>query len=166
MRQLILLAIASCCILMTSCGRTIFHETHKLENETWYRLDQEGTTIASQTFSFDVNNIEECYNIDAIVKVDTTRYTSDQLPLIVNFNNDDGEQRMFYSMISLRDKSGKLAGPTDGPYVTVRSHIKEYFFFNHKGTNNLAIKQGTNKYEIHGIAEFGLVVEKVNLRVK
>lgn len=153
-------------MLLTSCGRTIFHETHKIENETWYRLDQGENAVASQVFTFDVHNIEDCYNIDAIVKVDTTRYTANQIPLVVNFDNDNGEQRMFYSMISLRDKNGKLAGTKDGPYVTVRSHIKEYFFFNYQGTNKIAIKQGTDKYEIHGIAEFGLAVEKVNLRVK
>ena len=131
-------------------------EYHEFENGTWLRFEPE-------VFEFDVNKTTTPYNIEFSAKIDTTHYQGKTLPLVVDLYTDEGEHRMFRSEVMIRDAEGKLCGETDGSLVSIEKNLKTCHYFNTKGHQRLEVKQGTPKYEISGIAEIGIKIEKVKL---
>ena len=150
--------IAVVCMMCTSCKKTLTDETHNLPNATWARFE-------AQKFQFNVKNIDNCYHIVLTVNIDTTTYKENTLPLVVNMTSEGGETRMFYSNIKLRDKKGKRYGDVVGNYQTASARLRSYMYFNNKGQQNIAIKQGTSKYELPGITSVNLRVEKAKLEL-
>lgn len=146
-------------LCFASCGKVVFEEEHDIDNQTWMRFEPEA-------FDFKISNVEDCYDIDATICVDTTLYLAKEFPLVVDLTSQDGEHRMFYSYIQLRDSQNHSLGKADGKYVTVKAHIKDYFYFNKPCPYHLEIKQGTSKYEIRGVSKFGVRVVKSDLKVK
>lgn len=145
-------------LLCSSCNKTLIDDTHNLNNSKWMRFE-------AQQFQFNVKNTDDCYHIVLTVNVDTSIYTERTLPLVVNMTSEGGETRMFYSNIKLKDKKGNRFGTLVGNYQTASTRIRSYMFFNHKGQQTIAIKQGTSKYELPGIASVNLRVEKAKLEL-
>lgn len=151
------LLIVLAAITMASCGNdVIYNETRTFDNETWLRQQPE-------TFDFEVSNIEDCYNIYVTFRLDTADLRGNDLPLINNLYTEEGERRMWYGSIHLRNADGTWLHKLEGKYVVGEQKIREYFFFNAKGMHTLEIGQGTSRYEIHGVGSFGVRIEKAKL---
>lgn len=156
MKRLLPLLLAS--LIFVSCDKVVFESTRSFNNNTWMRFEPE-------TFEFNIKNIEKCYNIVATVKIDTTLYKGFDFPLVVDMQNDQGEHRNFYAQIPLYNKQGLRNGEIVDNYQIVSTNIKEYFFFNTSGKQTIAIKQGTHKYDLNGVFNFGLKVEKADMKL-
>ena len=156
MKHLVPVILAT--LFFCSCNKVVLDETHTFENNTWMRFEPE-------SYQFNIRNIDDCYDIIATLKVDTNQFFYKDLPLVVNMNSANGDQRMFYSHVALTNKSGKRQGETIGCYQTVTTKMREYVFFNTSGEQTVEVKQGTSKYELPGVVSFGLKVEKASMRL-
>ena len=142
-------------LLLTSCtSKTVIDEERTLEKQ-WNRFTPE-------VFNLQVNNVENYYNIDLAVAVDTTVYRYDQLPVMLVLDGANGEQRQFYGTVLLKDK-GRWRGEMDGDYRLVSGRIRSYFSFNAKGAYRLAISQTTSQYDLEGIHSLALSITKAKI---
>lgn len=134
----------------------LFDQTISFDNEKWLRQDV-------KTFNIDVDNVDDCYNFFVTMMIDTNCVRGSQLPLVMNLYNDNGERRNWRSFVNLRNPEGNWLCPLEGKYLVVNQRIKEYFFFNSKGTHRLEIHHGTDRYEIYGVKQMGIRLEKAKL---
>ena len=146
-------------LLCASCSKTVYEENHPIADNNWLRFEAE-------QFDFSIRNPKDCYHIVATVRIDTTIVRIKDIPLVVNMNNDNGETRMFYSHLPLVDDKGRRCGTCVGQYQTAEFRIREYFFFNSAGNYQLLLKQGTECYDMPGVNNVGVRIEKADLTQK
>lgn len=151
-----LLPILLSLIVLSSCNKTAIKESRSFVNDTWMRFEPE-------TFDFNINNVDNCYNIFMTVTIDTNKVKGPELPLVVNMTSDGGERRMFRTHITLKDRRGNRVGKMSGSMQTAETRVREYVFFNHTGRQTVEVKQATSKYELPGVNNFGIRVEKAKL---
>ena len=156
LRYILLFIAATMAAACSNEGKVIFDQTVSFENEKWLRQD-------NKIFNIDVNNVEDCYNINVKLKIDTSMVRGDQLPLIIDLYSENGERRNWRSFVKLRTKEGNWLCPIEGKYAVADQRIKDYFFFNSKGTHRLEIHHGTDRYEIYGVNEMGVRVVTAKL---
>ena len=144
--------------LFAACreDNVIYSDTHTFKNNTWMRFEPE-------VFNVDVNDSNECYDIYMSARLDTTVFKDGDLPLIINIYNESGERRMFNGHIQVRDSENRLLGKTIGPFVDVSAKVTKYFYFNRAGVHRFEIKNNSSKYEMPGVANFGLRLEKTTI---
>lgn len=142
-------------LTLASCNKNILDEEREFGGDTWNRFTPE-------MFETHVNNVEAYYNIDLTVSIDTTvfRYTS--LPLTVNIYSPNGEHRMFYSEVPLKE-NGRWKGETDDGRRKASTHIRTFFSFNGKGEHRIEIGQATSQYDLEGIHSIELEIYKIKL---
>ena len=143
---------------MISCNKSnvIFEEVTNFANQKWLRQE-------AKSFNVNIDNIDDCYNIYFTMEIDTNSVRDKNFPLVVNLYSANGERRMFYSYLHLRNEKGTWLVPLEGSKLMVDQRIKEYFFFNSLGEHRLEIGQGTDRYEIKGVESFGVRIEKAEL---
>lgn len=143
-------------LLLASCGsKNILDEERTFGSNTWNRFKPE-------VFETTVSNTEAYYNIDLTVSVDTEAFRYTSLPLTVNIYNPEGEHRMFYSEITLKEND-RWKGEFDDGLRTVSTHIRTFFSFNTKGKHRIEIGQATSQYDLEGIHSIEMDIYKVKL---
>lgn len=154
------LAAALLLLLFASCGsKTVYDDTHTIAGSAWQRFEPE-------TFEADIKNVDDCYDIYVTVVVDTARFREAALPLTVKMSNDNRETRTLFGTVILRDREGSWLGQFDSQgRLTVRHKLRDYFFFNSPGRQQIQIGQRTSKYEIEGIQRLGLAIVKADLEL-
>lgn len=152
-------------ILLFSCGgeNVLVDETRTLDNAVWQRFSPE-------SFDINVNNPDNYYRIDFEVVVDSALMRNDQLPLTVNLYSPDGERRMFYTYINLKEhgrwKGQSLEGRDKEGLRVIRQNIRPFFTFNNKGTYRMEIGQATSQYDLEGFHSFRLSIERTDIDYK
>lgn len=154
-----MLLTAFVALLFTSCNKPVTNDTHTLGDEKWMRFKPE-------KFQFNVKDYDDCYDILLTLRIDTTIYTENELPLIVDLYTPNDEHRMFNVSLLVHNKKGKLNGTRMGQYVDVTVPAKQWFFFNTDGKYRLEVKQATSHYEISGITNIQVLVKKSDMRLK
>ena len=153
-----LLAALAATLLMAACGsKTVLHETHALKNGTWLRFEPE-------KYTFEIRDMDACYDLTLTARVDTALLTDAELPLIVDMYNETSERRMLPLKLRLRDAHGQATGRASGAYREVSVPVREYFFFNTKGQQRVEVKQATSRYELRGVNALTLTVKESDLR--
>lgn len=151
----IVLTIA-CVLLLSSCGnKSLIDEERTFKSNVWNRFTPE-------VFNVNVNNIENFYDIDVTISVDTTIFRYDDMPLTVNLFSPNSERRMFYANVPLK-LNGRWRGEVVDGYRTVTQHVRTYFSFNCKGEHKMEIGQATSQYDLEGIHSMSLNIYKVEL---
>lgn len=146
-------------LFFTSCGKVVFDETHAIKNNNWMRFEPE-------TFMVDIRNADDYYNVDMTVTIDTNMVKGKDFPLVINIISEDDELRMFDSHIPLVDyKTGKRLGTFEGSVQTATFCVRKFMSFNKSGKYKVEVKQGTPKYELPGVYQFGVRVEKAKLEL-
>ncbi len=158
-RILTLLCAALMTVGFAACNKTLLDDTHHFANEKWMRFTPE-------KYSFEVSNIDDCYDILLTLRIDTTRYSANELPLIIDLYTANDEHRQFSAEAKLHDRNGTLNGTRMGQYVDITIPAKRFFYFNSSGTQRLEIKQATSRYEIDGINRLTVEVKKSDMRLK
>lgn len=152
-------------LLLCSCGgkQVLIDETREFADASWQRFTPE-------TFEVNVNSTDDYYRIDFEVVVDSALMRNDQLPLTVNLYSPDGERRMFYAYINLREhgrwKGQVLQGREKEGLRVMRETIKPFFSFNSKGTYRLEIGQATSQFDLDGLYSFRLDIERTEIDYK
>ncbi|MBQ9638042.1 MAG: hypothetical protein IJV22_00610 [Bacteroidales bacterium] len=149
---LLLLMMATAC--SGPAHQTILDQTVPLENRIWQRFD-------TKTFNFDIADNESGYSLTVTADFDTAAFTLSALPIIINIYDPAGNRRMFTSELPLRDQRGTLTGEMQAGLLHTTTTLRSYMFFSNGGEQRIELKQGTSKYEIHGIANVGLTIRKV-----
>lgn len=145
-------------LLLTSCSNNVLvDDTRVFDRQVWQRFTPE-------SFDVTVDNPDDYYRIDFEVVVDSALMRNDDFPMTVNLYSPDGERRMFYTYITLKEngrwkgESKKESNPK-GMRV-LRQTIRPYFNFNSKGTYRIEIGQATSQYELEGVESMRLIIEK------
>lgn len=119
-----------------------------------------------EEFIVNVPSEEDYYNIEMTICLDTNIFKGKEFPLVVNMISSEGEQRMFDAHIPLFNfKEGGRIGTFEKTFQTSSNLVRKYLSFNRKGDFKLQIKQGTSKYELHGIKSIGVKVEKADMEL-
>lgn len=143
-------------LLLSSCGnKSLIDEERTFNANVWNRFTPE-------VFNVNVNNIEDFYDIDITISVDTTKFRYEDMPLTVNLFSPKSERRMFYANVPLK-LNGRWRGEVVDGYRIVTQHIRTYFSFNCKGEHKMEIGQATSQYDLEGIHSMGLNIYKVDL---
>lgn len=139
-------------LLLTSCGKKVLiDETHEFNNNCWLRFEPE-------TFMFDVNDTDKSKCVSVTLRYDTSLYTNEVLPLVVDFFIDSTEKHNIAPSIRLRDAKGMLRGTAIGKFCTVTDTIDSRRIYNAQGRYTYKIKQRTSKFEIYGISSLNFKV--------
>lgn len=145
-------------LLFCSCGKkTLFEESRTFNNDTWLRFQLE-------QYSVEANNTDDCYNFTVSITFDTSRFRETALPIMMEIESPDHEKRTLFSTILLRNNEGNWLGEfDDNGNICVSQMVRQFYFFNVKGKHSINLSQRTNKYEIHGIRDLNLLIEKAEL---
>ena len=131
-------------LLFIACGpKTIFDETHSIAG-SWNRFKPE-------TFTVDIHDASELYDVSLTIAVDTAHYHENTLPIHINVVSPVQERRMFPCSVTLRDRSGAWKGEWRDGLLVVDQRIRESFSFNREGEHSITVGQGTHLYDINGI---------------
>ena len=142
--------------LLAACGgKTLIDEEHLFERDVWNRFTPE-------EFEVKVDNIDDYYNIDFTVAVDTALFRYDAVPFMVILSSPGGEERQFYGNVALQEK-GRPRGEMQGGYRVATGRIRSYFSFNSQGTHRMAISQATSQYDLEGIHSLTVSVTRAKL---
>lgn len=99
--RIALLAVTT--ILLVSCtNKSVIDEVRTFDSDKWNRFSPE-------VFNLDVKNIDNFYDIDICVSVDTAVFRYEDLPLTVNLYSSNRERRMFYANVPLK-QNGRWRG--------------------------------------------------------
>ncbi|MCR4660077.1 MAG: gliding motility lipoprotein GldH [Bacteroidales bacterium] len=154
MKRIIILSI--CVLIFASCGKkNVFDEQRTFANNNWQRF-------STESFEVPIRNIDDCYHLYMDLVIDTAFFCENLLPLTININGPDGSNRMFYGYVRVRD-NGRWQGTFEGGNLHVSQRVRQYFFFNTKGTHEVVIGQATSHYDLYGIVSAGLRIEKAEL---
>lgn len=154
MKKTILLIFAAAA-LFTACGKkNLTDDTHSFAENRWMRFEPE-------VFKVDVRNTDKQYIISTTLTYDTTIFSADELPLVIDFYADSNELHNFMPSIRLKTKKGALRGSAVGQFHTVTDTIDRCRTFNKPGTYTYRIKQGTSKYQIDGISSLNFKVTEL-----
>ena len=138
-------------------------ETREFDHAVWQRFSPE-------SFEINVSNPDDYYSIDFEVVVDSALMRNDQLPLTVNLYSPDGERRMFYAYINLKEhgrwKGETLKNRTKEGLRVMRQNIRPFFTFNKKGTYRMEVGQATSQYDLEGLLSFRLDIERTEVNYK
>lgn len=151
----LLIAMMGVCLLCSCNNKKIIDEKHTFDRNIWNRFTME-------EFSFNVPNIDDYYNIDIMVAVDTLRYRYDMVPLAVNLISPDGERRRILTSVALKEKDRWRGEMQDG-YRTAQGRTRSYFSFNKKGEYHMEVGQQTSQYDLEGIHSVAVKIEKAKL---
>lgn len=156
MKHLILPLLAL--FLLCSCGKqTILDSTHTFNQSKWLRFEPE-------SFSAEAPNTDDCFNFIVSIQFDTTVYREAGLPLMMEITSPAGDTRTLFSTIVLRNHENHWMGEFDNNgMLNVTSVIKQFYFFNVVGTHTIKLSQRTSKYEIGGINNINLKIEKTKI---
>lgn len=152
-------------LLLASCGgkSVLLDETREFDRSVWQRFSPEN-------FEINVANPDDYYSIDFEMVVDSLLMRNDQLPLTVNLYSPDGERRMFYAYINLKEhgrwKGEVLKGRSKEGLRVMRQNIRPFFTFNTKGTYRMEVGQATSQYDLEGIHSFRLDIERTEIDYK
>lgn len=149
------LILAAILLLAACANKTVLDEQRTFANGVWNHFTPE-------SYNVEIGNVENYYDIDFSVAVDTAVYRYPNLPLTVNIYSPNGEHRMFYADIPLKHQ-GRWRGEVQDGLRTFNQRIRSYFSFNTKGTHRIDVAQATSQYDLEGVRTFGVQVTKAKL---
>lgn len=145
-------------LLFCSCGKKVLlDQDHTFANATWMRFEPE-------TFQVEAPNTDDCYNFYITAHIDTNVFHENGLPLIIEMISADGETRSHFPSLLLRNHEGTWMGDFDSQGIlTVKQMVRQFYFFNSVGTHTIHVSQRTSKYQIEGIRDINLRIEKAKI---
>ena len=153
----LLLILAS----FSSCNKSqVYKEFKTLPNMTWERIE-EGKTI---TFNdINIENEEEVYDISLHFR-HTPYITEDEIKFKITIISPSKITRESVHTVKLKDKEGEeWLGEALGDIIDLEVPIKTFFSFVERGNYTIEIVNMCNKYQLQGIMELGLEVNKSDL---
>ncbi|MCX6233044.1 MAG: gliding motility lipoprotein GldH [Bacteroidetes bacterium] len=149
--------IALSILILTSCSKSnIYEKRQDFDNYTWNRMK-------SLFFEVPVKDTESEYNIYLTVR-HITQYPYDDLKVNFTIYSPSGEERTTMHTIKIKDSQGKFIGSGAGDLWDVEFLAKEKIVFNQAGTYKFQIDNLMDYLDVVGLADFGIRVEKAELK--
>ena len=143
-------------ILFAACGnKTVIDDERLFGKNVWNRFTPE-------VFDIGLNNVDDYFNIDIAVSVDTDVFRYQTLPLTVNLYSPNGEHRFFYADMPLKEQ-GRWKGEMKDGYRVVERRVRSFFSFNGTGTHRIEIGQATSQYDLEGVHSVRLYIENTKV---
>ncbi len=140
-------------LVFTSCNNnSVFEQRQKFENYTWNRLKP-------LMFEFNIENTDQEYNVFFTLR-HITQYPYDDLKTNLTITSPSGEERTTVHTFKIKDSEGKFLGDGAGDLWDLKLPVKENMSFNEKGKYRFQIDNLMDYYDVVGLLDFGLIVEK------
>ncbi|MFZ4399125.1 MAG: gliding motility lipoprotein GldH [Bacteroidales bacterium] len=152
MKKYLIIAVLGI-IVFTACSKgKIFEKHHEFENYTWNRFKP-------VFFEVPVKNTEKEYNVYLTLR-HITQYPYDDLRVNLTIYSPSGDERTTMHTFLIKDKEGKFLGEGAGDLWDIKLLAKGKLMFNKEGTYKFQIDNLMDYYDIAGLMDIGLIVEK------
>ncbi len=139
---------------LTACNKgKIYEERQEFDNYTWNRFKP-------LFFEVTVKDIKSEYNVYLTLR-HITQYPYDDLRINLTMYAPSGEERTTRHAFLIKNEDGKFLGSGAGDLWDVELLVKGKMIFNEKGIYKLQIDNLMDYYDIVGLVDLGLVIEKV-----
>ena len=143
-------------LLLAACGnKTVINDERTFSGDIWNRFTPE-------VFEVNLSNVDDYFNIDIAVSIDTARFRYQSLPLTVNLYSPAGEHRFFYAEMPLKE-NGRWKGEMKDGYRVVERRVRPFFSFNGTGVHRIEIGQATSQYDLEGAHSVRLYIENTKV---
>ncbi len=150
-KHLIILVLAV--ITLSSCNKgKIYEKRQHFENYTWNRFKPLFFEVA-------VVDTKSEYNVYLTLR-HITQYPYDNLKINLTLYAPSGEERTTMHTFLIKDKEGKFLGSGAGDLWDVKLLVKSNYYFNQEGTYKFQIDNLMDYFDIVGLVDMGLIVEK------
>ncbi len=138
---------------LTACNRgKIYEKRQQFDNYTWNRFKP-------LFFEVTVKDIEAEYNVYLTLR-HITQYPYDNLKVNLTIYSPDGEERTTMHTFLIKDTNGNFLSLGAGDLWDLKLLVKGKYIFNKKGTYKFQIDNLMDYFDIVGLVDLGLVVEK------
>ena len=110
-------------------------------------------------FEVAVKDVKSEYNIYLTLR-HITQYPYDNLKINLTVYAPSGEERTTLHTFPIKDKEGKFLGDGAGDLWDVKLLVKGKYMFNQEGNYKFQIDNLMDYYDIVGLVDLGLIVEK------
>ena len=155
------LLLTSSFLLPAGCSPsdTVYEGSVDFAGGKWLRFEPHELKV-------DIPNADDCYELIITAVIDTALYHQSALPLTLKVTSGQGETRTLFADLLLHARDGHSLGQPDaGSRLVFTQRVREYFYFNTKGTHTVTIGQRTSRYEIDGIQRLTFTVRKAHIEL-
>ena len=154
MKKYLIIAVLSL-IALTACNKgKIYEKRQQFDNYTWNRFKP-------LFFEVPIKDREIEYNVYLTLR-HITQYPYDDLKINLTIYSPTGEERTTMHTFLVKDKSGKFLGAGAGDLWDLKLLVKGKYYFNEEGKYKFQIDNLMDYYDIVGLADLGILIEKTN----
>lgn len=148
-------------LIFVGCdNKPIYQNTLNFPSQKWERIE-EGKDMKFEKIN--IKNIEDSYDINVSFR-HTKEINIDEISFILRIISPSGISKETIHTIKLKDRDGsKFIGSDLGKIVEIKEPVKQYTTLPEKGEYSIIISNYSSKYEITGLENIGLEIEKSNL---
>ena len=145
----------------SSCNKSqVYKEFKTLPNYTWERIEK-GKSIEFDNIN--IENDEEVYDISFHIR-HTPYITEDEIKFKLKITSPSSIVRESVHTIKLKDKEGKeWLGEALGDIIDLEVDVKTFYSFIERGIYKIELVNMGQKYQLQGIMELGLEINKSDL---
>mgnify|MGYP003411741410 FL=1 len=145
----------------SSCNKSqVYKEFKTLPNYTWERIEK-GKSIEFDDIN--IENDEEVYDISFHIR-HTPYITEDEIKFKLKITSPSSIVRESVHTIKLKDKEGKeWLGEALGDIIDLEVDVKTFYSFIERGIYKIELVNMGQKYQLQGIMELGLEINKSDL---
>lgn len=148
-------------VSFSSCNKSqVYKEFKTLPNMTWERIE-EGKTIVFDDIL--IENEDDVYDISIHLR-HTPYVTEDEIKFKMKITSPSNIIRESVHTVKLKDREGKeWLGEALGDIIDLQVDIKTFYSFVERGNYKIEIVNMCQKYQLQGMMEVGLEIEKSDL---
>jgi gliding motility-associated lipoprotein GldH len=145
----------------SSCNKSqVYKEFKTLPNYTWERIEK-GKSIEFDNIN--IENDEEVYDISFHIR-HTPYITEDEIKFKLKITSPSSIVRESVHTVKLKDKEGKeWLGEAMGDIIDLEVDLKTFYSFIERGLYKIELVNMGQKYQLQGIMEVGIEINKSDL---
>lgn len=147
--------------IFSSCNKSqVYKEFKALPNYTWERIEK-GKNIEFDNIN--IENEEDVYDISFHIR-HTPYITEDEIKFKLKITSPSSIVRESVHTIKLKDKEGKeWLGEAMGDIIDLKVDLKTFYSFIERGLYKIELVNMGQKYQLQGIMEVGIEINKSDL---
>ena len=144
-----------------SCNKSqVYKEFKTLPNYTWERIEK-GKSIEFDNIN--IENDEDVYDISFHIR-HTPYITEDEIKFKLKITSPSSIVRESVHTVKLKDKEGKeWLGEAMGDIIDLEVDLKTFYSFIERGLYKIELVNMGQKYQLQGIMEVGIEINKSDL---
>lgn len=147
--------------IFSSCNKSqVYKEFKTLPNYTWERIEK-GKSIEFDNIN--IENEEDVYDISFHIRY-TPYITEDEIKFKLKITSPSSIVRESVHTVKLKDKEGKeWLGEAMGDMIDLEVDLKTFYSFIERGLYKIELVNMGQKYQLQGIMEVGIEINKSDL---